>query len=425
MLHHHYQNDSFLADIDLSDLYDAVQGVRDLLGTALKATGAQRVVLVGIKRSVILIEAEGFTAGDQTTLRIHPRIFLEDDPPRAVVELVANARTPLAIDDMSVLYQRNESSGHSVPRTHSLICLPVVYLQTVIGAVLLIGNGTSQLTLADRYALGIMAEHALMLLGHPNSFEVRQNTGSAMIRAEIALGAVRQDIGTALRFDHSDVGEAARPSHFHERLHALLEREESGVRWLRRSEPPREKDNSMLWRVVSDTTRTLSLIAEFRELINGSPARRGSFDLGEVVIESLAALGSRLRQANIRANMQDFLTGESLVSGDRMLVSQAVWQALNNSIDAMADIDDRDRILSVRCDRIGAASIGLEISDTGTGIDGEAEKLFTAFYTTRPEKLGLGLALIRLIFELHNGTVMVEPNVPFGLTLRATLPVCS
>jgi signal transduction histidine kinase len=424
MLHHHYQNDSFLAGIDLSDLYDAVQGVRDLLGTALKATGAQRVVLVSIKRSAILIEAEGFTESDRANVRILPRVFLDDDPPRAIVEIVANTRAPLALDDLNVLHLSSEPFGHSLSSTQSLVCLPVMHVQAVIGAIVLIGNSTSQLTLADRYALGTMAKDALMLLGHPDYFEVRQNSGNAIIRAEIALGTIRQEIGEALRVDHLDAGEGDRAVRLHDRLYALLEQPESGVRWLKPSEPPREKDNSMLWRVVSDTTRTLRLIGEFRELINGSRTRRGAFDLNEVVIESLASLGPRLRQTNVRAKVQNFLTGESLVAGDRMLVSQAVRQALNNSVDAMSSIDDRDRILSVRCDRIGAENIGLEISDTGSGMEGEAEKLFTAFYTTKPERLGLGLALIRLIFELHNGTAMVEPNAPFGLTFRATLPMC-
>ncbi|MDQ7982372.1 ATP-binding protein [Paraburkholderia sp. SARCC-3016] len=425
MLHHHYQNDSFLAGIDLSDLYDAVQGVRDLLGTALKATGAQRVVLASIKRSAILIEAEGFTESDQTNVRIHPRVFLDDDPPRAIVEIVANARAPLALDDLNVLYQSDEPFSHSVSSPQSLLCLPVIHVHAVIGAILLIGNSTSQLTLADRYALGTMAKDSLMLLGHPDYFEVRQNSGSANIRAEIALDTIRHELGEALRVDHLATSEGDRVPRLHDRLYALLEQEASGVRWLQPSEPPREKDNSTLWRVVSDTTRTLRLIGEFRELIDGSRTRRGVFDLNEVVIESLASLGPRLRQANVRAKVQNFLTGESLVAGDRMLVSQAVRQALNNSVDAMSGIDDRDRILSVRCDRIGAESIGLEISDTGSGMEGEAEKLFTAFYTTKPERLGLGLALIRLIFELHNGTATVEPNVPFGLIFRATLPMCN
>jgi signal transduction histidine kinase len=425
MLHHHYQSDSFLAGIDLSDLYDAVQGVRDLLGTALKATGAQRVVLASIKPGAILIEAEGCTEGDQTNVRIHPRVFLEDDPPRAIVEIVASSRAPLALDDLNVLYQSNEPLRHSVSSPQSLLCLPVIHVQAVTGAILLIGDSTSQLTLADRYALGTMAKDALMLLGQPDYFEVRQNSGSATIRAEIALDSIRQEIGEVLRVDHLDAGEGNRTPRLYDRLYALLGQPESGVRWLKPSEPPREKDNSMLWRVVSDTTRTLRLIGEFRELISGSRTRRGGFDLNEVVIESLAALGPRLRQTKVRAKVQNFLTGASLVAGDRMLVSQAIRQALNNSVDAMSGIDDRDRVLSVRCDRIGAESIGLEISDTGSGMEGEAERLFTAFYTTKPERLGLGLALIRLIFELHNGTATVEPNVPFGLTFRATLPMCN
>jgi signal transduction histidine kinase len=304
-----------------------------------------------------------------------------------------------------------------------MICLPVIFSRAVIGALLLTGEGMNRLAAADRYALEVLAEQALVLLGHPDTFEARQNACSAEARAKIALNTVQQEIGAVLRFDYLSGKEwVAHPADFQARLGALLERADSGVRWLERGIPPRDREESMLCRVLNDATRTISLIAELRELIHGSPARRRSFDLNEVVLESLASQGTRLRLTNVHADIQSLRVGESLVFGDRLLVSQAISQALGNAIDAMADIQDRERILSVRCDRTDAADIRLEISDSGTGAEGGLENLFTAFYTTRPEKLGLGLALIRLIFELHNGTVMIKPNFPHGLVFRATLP---
>jgi len=420
MLNHHYQSDTFLAGLDLSDLYDAVQGARDLLETALAATSAQRVVLVSINRSTVLIEAEAFAANDQMNVHIHPRVFLEDDTPRAIIEAVAKSRAPLAVDDANVLYQH--SSPYASP-AYSMICLPVIYSRAVIGAILLTGQNMNRLTAADRYALEVLAEQTLILLGHPDPFEARQNPCSAEVRAKIALNTAQEEIGAVLRFDRLNGREAlARPSDFHERLGSLLQRADSGVRWLDRGVPPRERDGSMLCRVLNDATRTISLIAELRELLNGSHGRRRGFDLNEVVLESLASQGTRLRHANVHADIQSLRIGQSLVFGDRLLVSQAISQALGNAIDAMADIQDRQRILSVRCDKTDAADIRLEISDSGTGAEGGLENLFTAFYTTKPEKLGLGLALTRLIFELHNGTAMIKPNFPHGLTFRATLP---
>jgi len=419
MLNPHHQNDTILAGIDLSELYDAAQGARDLLETALAATGAQRVVLVSIKRNTVLIEAEAFASGDPLNVRIHPRVFGEEDTPRAIIEAVARSRTPLAIDDLNALYPR---SSPYAPPPHSMLCLPAVCSRSVIGAILLTGEGIGRLTPADRYALELMTEQALLLLGHPDPFEARQNASAAAARAKLALDTVQQEIGAALRFDSINATGATRPSDFQARLSSMLERADSGVRWLDRGSPPAQRDGSALWRVLSDTTRTLKLIAELRELLNGSAARQGRFDLNEVVLDSLASHGTRLRHVNVRIDTQHLHAGELPVFGDSLLVSQAVSQAFSNAIDAMADIRNRERILAVRCERTDTADIRLEIADSGTGAEGELEQLFTAFYTTRPEKLGLGLALIRLIFELHNGSVMIEPNFPHGLIFRAILP---
>jgi signal transduction histidine kinase len=104
-------------------------------------------------------------------------------------------------------------------------------------------------------------------------------------------------------------------------------------------------------------------------------------------------------------------------------LQQVFLNLLNNAADAMRGLSDRDAVLSITSRFSNAKGVELTISDTGMGIDpSHTERIFDAFYTTKPNGMGMGLAICRSIIEAHGGTLSVSPKLPFGSMFRFNLP---
>jgi two-component system sensor histidine kinase DctS len=112
---------------------------------------------------------------------------------------------------------------------------------------------------------------------------------------------------------------------------------------------------------------------------------------------------------------------------DRTLVEQVLLNLARNGMQAMDAPDCRSRVLRLRVARSGASEtrswLGFSVTDFGSGIaDDVAARLFTPFFTTRPDGMGLGLSLCRTVVEQHGGVLAFEPHAPRGTTFRFTLP---
>jgi signal transduction histidine kinase len=91
-------------------------------------------------------------------------------------------------------------------------------------------------------------------------------------------------------------------------------------------------------------------------------------------------------------------------------------------MEAMAGVRERERVLVVRTQRHQADGVLVAIEDTGVGIKPEnADRLFSAFYTTKPDGLGMGLSIVRSIIEAHGGRVWASPNAGPGMTFQFAL----
>ena len=96
---------------------------------------------------------------------------------------------------------------------------------------------------------------------------------------------------------------------------------------------------------------------------------------------------------------------------------------LTNASESMRSIEDRARTLRVRSKPFNSAGVALSVQDSGTGIDPEhAERIFDAFFTTKNNGMGMGLAICRSIVEAHGGTLSVSPGVPYGSVFHIVLP---
>jgi signal transduction histidine kinase len=111
------------------------------------------------------------------------------------------------------------------------------------------------------------------------------------------------------------------------------------------------------------------------------------------------------------------------VTGDRVQLQQVILNLLRNASEAMVDVDDRPRQLLIRTERADGDGVRVSVRDAGVGVDPQdMGKLLDAFYTTKPDGMGIGLSVSRSIIESHHGCLWAEPNDGPGATFSFSLP---
>jgi signal transduction histidine kinase len=121
------------------------------------------------------------------------------------------------------------------------------------------------------------------------------------------------------------------------------------------------------------------------------------------------------------------LEGLPAVWGDGIQLQQVTLNLLTNAIEAISAVGEGPRELWVETARGESAEVVvITVRDSGPGFAPQhLDRLFDAYYTTKPDGLGMGLAISRLIVETHGGRLWATANVPTGATFQFTLPVSS
>jgi signal transduction histidine kinase len=138
------------------------------------------------------------------------------------------------------------------------------------------------------------------------------------------------------------------------------------------------------------------------------------------VIEFIRGEAAKNR-VSARIELADHLP---FVWGDRVELQQVILNLVMNGIEAMQSVEDRPRELVIRSVQDETQQVRVSVTDRGVGFSVEnADRLFTAFFTTKPNGMGMGLAICRSIIEAHNGRLWATANLPHGSTFQFTLPV--
>ena len=206
---------------------------------------------------------------------------------------------------------------------------------------------------------------------------------------------------------------------------AVITNASAGLRWLGARQPDLEEVRQALGRIVRDGTRAGEVIARIRALVKQAPPRRDELDINQAIHEVLALTQTELQRHNVR--LQRRLADDlPLVSADRIQLQQVIINLVVNAIEAMAGaaVGQQAREITVVSGKDDDSQVFVEVQDTGPGIDPEQlDRLFQSFYTTKPDGIGMGLAISRSIAEAHGGRLSAAPNKSRGAIFRLTLPV--
>jgi signal transduction histidine kinase len=196
----------------------------------------------------------------------------------------------------------------------------------------------------------------------------------------------------------------------------------AGLSWLDRKPPDVEKARISLEQIAEDAHRSAEVIDRIRELFKKARPRKGLLDINEVVGEVIVLIdGEALRNGiSVQTKLAD---GLSVVNGDRVQLQQVLLNLVVNAIQATATVAYGARVLLITTAAAEANVVLVRVADSGPGLDPKTlESVFDPYYTTKPEGLGMGLAICRSIIDAHNGRLWASANQPRGAVFQFTLP---
>jgi PAS domain S-box-containing protein len=203
---------------------------------------------------------------------------------------------------------------------------------------------------------------------------------------------------------------------------AALTNANAARRWLGAEPPDLEEVRQALDRIIRDGRRASDIIGRIRALVRKAPPRTAQLDINETMLEVIAPTRSELRRN--RTSLQTQLAdGLPLVFGDRIQLQQVMLNLILNAVEAMSGSSETPRELLIRTEQDGPDSVLVAVQDSGPGLQPESlDRLFEAFYTTKPSGMGMGLSICRSIIEAHSGRVWATPNLLRGAAFQFTLP---
>lgn len=155
--------------------------------------------------------------------------------------------------------------------------------------------------------------------------------------------------------------------------------------------------------------RAGKIIRRVHDFVRKSEPKRAPCLLGEVIDDCLGFVEAEARKRHVRIDCE--IPTLPPITADRLMLEQVLLNLIRNGMEAMAANNEADRVLQILIElRDGELHVG--VSDRGTGIAPEIrDKLFTAFFTTKPEGMGIGLSICRSIIEFHRGRLWAEDNL--------------
>ncbi len=239
-------------------------------------------------------------------------------------------------------------------------------------------------------------------------------------RAEEALSEAQTELTRVNRVMLVGQTAASIAHEVNQPIAATLTNARTGLRWLAAQPPDIEEARQALGRIVSDGNRAAEVIRRIRALVTKSPLRKEWLNINETIREVALLTDSKVHKNGI--SLQTHLCDDlPPILADRIQLQQVILNLIKNAIEAMASEGPRNLVVSSGKDE--SKGVLVAVRDSGPGLDPNAfGKLFDHFYSTKPEGMGMGLAISRSIIEAHGGRLWATPNEPHGAVFQFTLP---
>jgi len=193
------------------------------------------------------------------------------------------------------------------------------------------------------------------------------------------------------------------------------------LRWLGRDQPDLVEAREAASRIIKDVIRASDIISRIGLLFKKGAAERELVDVNEVIQEMITLLRSEASRCSISIHV-DLASDLPKIMADRVQLQQVFMNLMLNGIEAMKDMDSAGE-LTIKSQKSDDRQLLISVGDTGVGLKPEqAEKMFNAFFSTKPQGTGMGLTVSRSIIESHGGRLWATAHSGRGATFQFTLP---
>jgi PAS domain S-box-containing protein len=193
-------------------------------------------------------------------------------------------------------------------------------------------------------------------------------------------------------------------------------------RFLGKMPPDTGEVAANLDRIINDCRRASEVFDSILILFRRNDQKQQPIDVNEIAFEVLQSSRGELAALGVTARTE-FAPGLPLVAGHRTQLQQVISNLVQNAIEAMGSISERDRVLRVKTRLHSRDAIIVAVEDTGPGFDPkQAASIFDAFFTTKSHGVGLGLAICRMIVERHGGQLAAASDGQTGAQFQIVLP---
>lgn len=207
-------------------------------------------------------------------------------------------------------------------------------------------------------------------------------------------------------------------------LAAIATNGHAGIRWLAMRPPNLEEAVPAIERIVAEAHRAGAVIASIRAFVQRGETQRSPVHLHGLLREVADMVESEARARDIELDIEPEERVLGPVIGDRVQLQQVVLNLALNGIEAMATTPASLRCLRMEVRQDGPQMQRVLVRDAGVGLPShQRDRIFDAFYSSKPTGMGMGLAISRSIVEAHEGRLWCSPNEEGGETFSFTLPV--
>jgi len=240
--------------------------------------------------------------------------------------------------------------------------------------------------------------------------------------AEEKLRHARQELTQVARRVSLATMSAAIAHEIRQPLGAIVTNANAGLRWLDRPQPDLDEVRDSLRHIVADGHRASEVIQSVRTMFTKTEHPGAALDANDVIRETIAMANGDLDASRVVVDLE---LADKLppITAHKGQLQQVILNIVTNAIDSMRAIDDRGRLLRVRSRPFDSNGVAVSVQDSGTGIDPQnLNRIFDAFFSTKTNGMGMGLAICRSIVEAHGGRLSVSAGVPHGSVFHIVLP---
>jgi PAS domain S-box-containing protein len=239
--------------------------------------------------------------------------------------------------------------------------------------------------------------------------------------AENDLRQARQELGQAAQRAMLAATTASIAHEIKQPLGAIVANAEAALRWLERTPPGVDDARETLADIAADGMRASEIIQSVRAMFVRSEPDGEPLDVNALIDDTVAIVRGEVEAAGVTLRVEPAAAPPQVVA-HRGQIQQVILNLVANALDAMRAIDG-ERVLTIGAEPRAPDGVAVTVADTGPGIaPQDRDRIFTAFFTTKSDGMGMGLAICRSIVEAHGGRLTVAAQRALGSAFRVELP---